>query len=102
MLSISLLLIKTRRCLTLACAFGEQDRISGSLEREPADRHCVSNFQAADTRDAQETRLRIRAYLLFSTLRANCSYERQGSGGSIDAVHRHVVRAGIRHVGELA
>ena len=33
---------------------------------------------------------------------AYCSYERQGTGGSIDAVHGYVVRAGIRHIGELA
>jgi hypothetical protein len=29
-------------------------------------------------------------------------YERQHSSGSIDAVHRDVIRVGIRHVGELS
>src|SRR5271167_869701 len=30
-----------------------------------------------------------------------CPYKRQGPGGTINAVHRDAVRAGIRHIGEL-
>ncbi len=32
---------------------------------------------------------------------AYCPYERQSPGGTINAVHRDAVRAGIRHIGEL-
>jgi hypothetical protein len=37
----------------------------------------------------------------FAPSRAYCRYECQGPGGT-NAVHRDVVRAGIRHIGELA
>src|SRR5271163_3615845 len=33
---------------------------------------------------------------------AYCPYERQGPGGTVNAVHGDGVRAGIRHIGELA
>ena len=33
---------------------------------------------------------------------AYCHFERQGPGGTINAVHRDAVRAGIRHIGELS
>jgi hypothetical protein len=37
----------------------------------------------------------------FAPSRAYCRYECQGAGGT-NAVHRDVVRAGIRHIGELS
>src|SRR5208282_3818516 len=33
---------------------------------------------------------------------AYCPYERQGTGGTIDAIHRDVVRGGVRYIGELS
>jgi hypothetical protein len=43
----------------------------------------------------------IRASMRSAPSRAYCRYECQGPGGT-NAVHRDVVRAGIRHIGELA
>jgi hypothetical protein len=64
---------------------------------DPAAQRCAADVQA----EASPLSFFLLA-LESATSCAYCPYERQGPGGTINAVHRNAVRAGIRHIGELS